>query len=266
VAEYTIAHNLQNEPAFSWWVQDTIQIKNCIISAVGTRYAKHTHKFGIQVPKTVDEASEIDCETNTTFWKDAIQKEMHNNAVAFKFLTPEDNIPLRYKKISLHMVFDVRMDFTQTARLVAGGHMTDPPSSLTYSSVVSRDNVRIMFLIAALNDLQILSSDIRNAYLNAPNREKVYTIAGKEFGSHAGEQDVIVRALYGLKSAGAAWRTHLASSLTSLNYKSCLADPDIWLCEANLSNGSTYYEYLAVYIDDILCISNTPQETMKCIL
>jgi hypothetical protein len=66
---------------------------------------------------------------------------MHNNAVAFKFLTPEDNIPLRYKKISLHMVFDVRMDFTQTARLVAGGHMTDPPSSLTYSSVVSRVSV-----------------------------------------------------------------------------------------------------------------------------
>jgi hypothetical protein len=76
---------------------------------------------------------------------------------------------------------------------------------------------------------------------------------------------VIVRALYGLKSAGAAWHAHLASSLASLNYKSCLADPDIWLREANLPNGSTYYEYLAVYVDDFLCISNTPQDTKKCI-
>jgi len=122
-----------------------------------------------------------------------------------------------------------------------------------------------MFLIAALNDLQLLLADIGNAYLNAPNREKAYAIAGKEFGSHAGERVVIVKALHGLKSAGAAWRAHLASSLTSPNYKSCLADPDIWLREANLPNGSTYYEFLAVYVDDILCISNTPQETMKCI-
>jgi len=62
-----------------------------------------------------------------------------------------------------------------------------------------------MFLLAALNDLQILSADIGNAYLNAPNRKKVYATAGKEFGSHAGETVIIVRALYGLKSAGAAW-------------------------------------------------------------
>lgn len=114
----------------------------------------------------MDEALEIDCETNTTFWHVAIQKEMRNNAVAVKFLTPEDNIPLGYKKKSLHMVFDVKMDFKQKACLVAGGHMTDPPSSLTYSSIVSRDSVQIMFLIAALNDLQLLSADIGNAYLN----------------------------------------------------------------------------------------------------
>ena len=48
-------------------------------------------------------------------------------------------------------------------RFVAGGHTTDPPATLTYSSVVSRDSVRIAFLKAALNDLNILSADIGNA-------------------------------------------------------------------------------------------------------
>jgi len=43
--------------------------------------------------------------------------------------------------------------------------MTDPPVIMTYSSVVSRDSVRIGFLLAALNDLELVAADIGNAYL-----------------------------------------------------------------------------------------------------
>ena len=53
------------------------------------------------------------------------------------------------------------------ARLVGGGHTVDPLSSLTYSSVVSRDSVRILLLVAAINVLNILACDIQNAYLIA---------------------------------------------------------------------------------------------------
>jgi len=66
------------------------------------------------------------------------------------------------------MIFDVKMDFTRKAIFVAGGHMTNPPSAITYSSVVSRDSVRIAFLLAALNEIDLLATDIGNAYLNAP--------------------------------------------------------------------------------------------------
>jgi hypothetical protein len=74
------------------------------------------------------------------------------------------------------------MDFTRKARLIAGGHETDPPSSITYASVVSRNSVCLAFLVAALNDLDILGPDAQNAYLNAPVRKKVYTVCGPEFG------------------------------------------------------------------------------------
>ena len=83
--------------------------------------------------------------------------------------------------------------------------MTEALASLTYSSVVSCESVRIAFTAAALNDLDVLIADIGNAYLNADCREKVYTIAGPEFGSHAGKYIVITRALYGLKSSGATF-------------------------------------------------------------
>jgi hypothetical protein len=80
------------------------------------------------------------------------------------------------------MIFDVIMDFTRKARFVAGGHMTETPNSLTYSSVVSRESVKIAFLIAALNDLDLMSCDIGNAYLNAKCRERIWFVAGAECG------------------------------------------------------------------------------------
>ena len=58
--------------------------------------------------------------------------------------------------------------------------MTEAPASLTYSTVVSRDSVRIILMIAALNGLEISSCDIQNAYLTAPCREKIYFISGPE--------------------------------------------------------------------------------------
>jgi len=39
------------------------------------------------------------------------------------------------------------------------------------------------FMLAALNDVDILACDIGNAYLNAKPRENVYTTAGPEFGA-----------------------------------------------------------------------------------
>mmetsp|Transcript_24287 Transcript_24287/g.34810 ORF Transcript_24287/g.34810 Transcript_24287/m.34810 type:complete len:1184 (-) Transcript_24287:1334-4885(-) len=181
LAEYAIKNNLDSELAFRWWVKDALRRKQFMLSAVKTRYAKRTHKFGIRVPQSVDEALAIDKETKTTFWFDAIQKEMKNNRIAFQFLDDDSKIPVGYKWIRCHMIFDVKTDFTRKARFVAGGHMTDPPSTLTYSSVVSRDSVRIAFVLAALNDIYLLAADIGNAYLNASAREKVYTTAVAEF-------------------------------------------------------------------------------------
>ena len=53
--------------------------------------------------------------------------------------------------------------------------------------------------------LDVLVADIGNAYLNADCCEKVYTIAGPKFLSNAGKHIVITKALYGLKSSGAAY-------------------------------------------------------------
>jgi hypothetical protein len=188
--EYAVANRISDEPAFAWWVPQTLRKRNRIVDKVKKRYWRISHKFGIRVPKSVEEALEIDRETNTDYWYKAIKKEMDKVLVAFEVVDgcrPEDVranqcSQLRgHQEIKCHMVFDVKMDLTRKARYVAGGHTTDTPTTVTYSSVVSRDSVHIAFLLAGLNGLKVSACDIGNAYLNAKTREKIWTTAGIEF-------------------------------------------------------------------------------------
>jgi hypothetical protein len=82
---------------------------------------------------------EIDRETGTDLWMKAmaIEKEMKHVKVAFYILEKGASEPVGSKHIPCHIIFDVKEDFTGKARFVAGGHVTDPSASLTYSSVVA---------------------------------------------------------------------------------------------------------------------------------
>ena len=110
-------------------------------------------------------------------------------------------------------------------------------------SVVSCDSVRIALTIASLNQLDILACDIQNAYLTADCREKIYIIAGPEFGSKEGKVTIVRKALYGLKTSGAAFQAHLAETLYDLSYTPLRADPDVWIRPAVKPDGFKYYEW-----------------------
>lgn len=86
VAEYEVAHGLDDEVAFAWWAPFALKRCNRIIAAVNKHYHKWTHKFGIEVPKTYDDCIRIDRENGNTLWQDAIRKEMSNVRVAFQVL------------------------------------------------------------------------------------------------------------------------------------------------------------------------------------
>ena len=80
---------------------------------------------------------------------------MANTRTAFEVLEEGESAPVGYTQITCHLIFDVKLDLTRNARYVAGGHLTDPPTSMTYASVVGRETITIAFLIAPLNDLKI---------------------------------------------------------------------------------------------------------------
>jgi hypothetical protein len=108
------------------------------------------------------------------------------------------------------MIVDVKMeDFRCKARFVAGGHTTDTPHAMTYTRVVSIKS-RVALTLAALNDVDVMMTDIENVYLTAPITEKFWTVLGPEFGDYTGDRALIVRDLYGLNSSGADYNDHLA--------------------------------------------------------
>ena len=264
VAEFAKARNIDDEAAFAWWVPYTIRKRDVIISAIKCRARKTTHKYGIELATSVDHARDIDRKNKDTLWMDALAKEMRNVGVAFEVIPNGKQRPAGWSKVTGHIIFDIKMDFTRKARWVLDGHKTPNPVISTYAGVVSRESIRIAFTYAALNELDICAADIQNAYLQAPSSQKNYIICGPEFGlENVGKPALIHRALYGGKSAGRDFRNHLRSCMRHLGFKSCPSDPDVWMRPGTKENGQLYWEYILLYTDDALCVSMHPERTLR---
>ena len=80
--------------------------------------------------------------------------------------------------------------------------MTPEPEESIYSSIATIRSLRIVVFLAKLNGLQLMQGDIGSAYLESYTQEKVYFIAGPEFGHLSGHTFIIDKALYGLHSSG----------------------------------------------------------------
>jgi len=123
----------------------------------------------------------MDAKNWNTLWGDAIKKELSNAMVAFQLVEDGDTIPVGSKLIPYHIIFDVKIDLTRKARFVVGGHRNPSVKPhASYSSVASRDSIQLCFMLAALNETDILKGNIGNAYLNASNKERVHVICGPE--------------------------------------------------------------------------------------
>ena len=116
------------------------------------------------------------------------------------------------------------------ARLVADGHhLSKEPTESVYSGVVSLRRLRLVMFLAELNKLQLWGGDLGNAYLEALTKEKLYIIAGPEFGELQGHILIIYKARYGTGTGGACWHDKFFDTLQHMGFQPSKADPDIWM-------------------------------------
>ena len=75
LAEYAVANRIDGEPAFKWWCKDVLRRRNRYVAKVKGRYWKTSHKFGIRLPHSVEEALRIDRDTGTNHWREVKRKK-----------------------------------------------------------------------------------------------------------------------------------------------------------------------------------------------
>ena len=67
VAEYARARGIDKEPALEWWVPHTQKKRQVNLSALKKRIRKTTHKYGIEIPTSVEHAFELDRKNGNTY-------------------------------------------------------------------------------------------------------------------------------------------------------------------------------------------------------
>ena len=107
--------------------------------------------------------------------------------------------------------------------------MTEPPPNIVYASAVSRETVHIILTLAVLNDLEVKAAEIMSTYITVSVNKNIWTVLGPEFGEDAGKVALIGRTLYGLNSAGAAFRNHLADCMKHMGHTPCLSKSEYWM-------------------------------------
>jgi len=139
---------------------------------------------------------------------------------------------------------------------VTCGNFTDPDIAEIYLGVVGIEKVRILFVIADINGLNLIAADDYNAYLNGFKKEKLYLQI--DYGKLKGKWLIISKALYGLKTSAARWTDPIAEILRKLGFSPSYANTKIWMRDKG-----DHYKYIAVYVDDLIIASKDPMGLLK---
>jgi hypothetical protein len=202
LAKYADEHHLTGQSMWKWthrYIKNKQKLNRMYRQALMCKKKSFGIKFqfGVRVPRTTREAYQLDLLNSDHLWAEAIRKEvkaLYEDFNCFKLVEEGEKIPSEYHQIPLLWAFANKFDGRRRARLVAGGHRTPDLEDDLYSVSVNLETVRILFVTAALMELNVVAADVSSAYIQAYTSEKVFTIAGPEFGKLQGRKLIIVRA------------------------------------------------------------------------
>lgn len=142
------------------------------------------------------------------------------------------------------------------ARLVARGFTQQEGVDYdeTFSPVVRRETIRILFGLAAKLNLEISHLDVKTAFLNGSLEETVYMSQPEEFIQKGSENKVCLlkKAIYGLKQASRMWNKRIHTVLIELGLQQSEHEPCVYF---KISDDKVLI--VALYVDDFLVFSNS---------
>ncbi|MCO5601449.1 hypothetical protein L7F22_055572 [Adiantum nelumboides] len=143
------------------------------------------------------------------------------------------------------------------ARLVARGFTQIPGMdySETFSPVLRITSFEVLIAIAALFGFLLHQMDVRTAFLNGDLQEEIYM--SQPDGGYTSLQHLdyvcrLLKALYGLKKSPRQWYIRFHQCMISLGYTHFQSDANVYS-----RHSTNVLLFLAIYLDDILILSNS---------
>lgn len=253
------------DPLVMYSLESTADVSNYASSDVPLALradVRSTADMGeVAVPRSYKQA--IVCE-HASYWREAIAKEIAG-LVGLDTWTviAASSVPAGSNIMNCHFVFDLKRNQLGEiekfkARLVADGNTQQYGVDFdrVFSTVVKLSTIRIVLAIAAVEDYNLSSIDIRQAYLQAELKENLYMRVppGHPRFDKSGNPLVLKlnRSLYGLKQAGREWNKLLVSFLLEWGFVQSMID--VCLFMYNSKQGSILW--LLVWVDDIIHVDN----------
>ena len=146
-------------------------------------------------------------------------------------------LPEGRKAIGCRWVFKVKKNADGSverykARLVAKGFSQRPGFDFeeTFSPTAKWAALRAILAYASLQDMEMESIDISNAFLNGDLDHDVYMQEPEGFAELGpGWALKLIKSIYGLKQAGRQWHKKLDSALQSMGFSKVKCDNAIWV-------------------------------------
>ena len=197
-----------------------------------------------------------------SYWREAIAKELGGLAALDTWtLIDSSRMPNGSNLMNCHYVFNVKRKSDGSiekfkARLVADGNTQKHGVDFdrVFATVVKTLTLRLVLIIAAANDYNLSSIDIRQAYLQAELKEQLYMRLPPGLPPNPGKVCKLNRSLYGLKQAGREWATLFAEFLTGWGMVRSVID--VCLYTYALSDAILW---VLIYVDDGLIVDNNPE-------
>src|SRR5882757_832549 len=193
-------------------------------------------------------------------WKEACQYEI--DALAKNGTWTLVELPSGRKAIKSKWVFKHKADGRFRARLVAKGftqiHGID--YNETFSPVAQFESLRLLLVLAALEDWEIHQMDVKSAFLNGLLDEEIYMEQPQGFidPDHPQKVCLLQKAIYGLKQVSRAWNQQFHSVLQDLHFTRTRSDAGVYHRQ---DDGGTLI--IILYVNDITILGDNLKNVEK---
>lgn len=218
---------------------------------------EYAHATSTSIPDEPHSFKEAMSRPDAHRWKTAMGDEI--KAMESNGVWELTSLPKGHKAIGSKWVMKIKQNSDGSierykARLVAQGFTQQPYVDYkeTFASVAKFASLRAILAIAAIEDLEVHSMDISNAFLNGDLEEEVYLKQPEGFAV-PGQEDKVLRlrkSLYGLKQSPRAWYKHLAATFKEMGFKKLASDASVWIWA---KDGVKII--IPVYVDDLTLVN-----------